>query len=92
MDDGGAEILDVVETALRGDPARLLRADAQLEPERLRAGVDRLPRVRRGVLGASEDVHEVDRAIDLGQGRDAPDAEHVVAVERAHGDHVVALR
>ena len=48
--------------------------------------------MRRGVLGAAEDVHEVDRAVDLAQGRDARDAEHVVAVERAHGDHVIALR
>src|SRR5512134_1248385 len=58
MHDGGAEILDVVETAFGCDPARFVRADPELEPERLRAGRDGLPCVLRRVLGPAEDVHE----------------------------------
>src|SRR5918992_192813 len=71
VDDGGAGILDVVEARFRGDRPRLRRAEAELQPEGLRARGDRLPCVlRSGVLAA----------------------EHVVAVERPHGDHAIPLR
>ena len=92
MDDRRAEVLDIVEAAFRGDAARFLRPDPQLQPERLRAGRDRLLRMCRGVLGTAEDVDEIDRTVDVGERRDALHTEHVVAVERAHRDDVVALR
>src|SRR5688572_20046710 len=61
MDDRGAEVFDIVQAAFGRDPARFLRPDPELEPERAGAGVHCLPRVLRRVLRAAEDVHEVDR-------------------------------
>src|SRR5919108_3841825 len=63
--DGGALVLDVVETGVRRDLPRLPRDDPQLEPERLRAGGDGLARDVRAELRPAEDVDEVDRLVDL---------------------------
>ena len=91
MDDRGAEILDVVESCVNTDPPRLGRAKAELEPKRPGACGDGFAGVLRRVLLAAEDVHEVDRLVDLRQGRDARDAEHLVAVARPDGNHAIAL-
>ena len=75
-------------------PRRCARAsggdEPELEPHGLRAGRDRLARHVGAGVGAAEDVHEVDRLLDLGERRDARDAEHL-AHERSHRADVVAL-
>ena len=82
MDDRRALVLDVVEACLLADRAGVGRVQVELEPEGLRAGLDRLSRVPgRGLLGP-EDVHEVDRLVDLGERGDAGDAEHLVRCGR----------
>jgi hypothetical protein len=91
MGDGGAEIFDVVQPDGGRDRARLGGADPELEPERARSCRDRVARDVRARLRAAEDVHEIDRLLDLGQRLHARNAEHLVAVPRRHGNHAVAV-
>src|SRR5579884_4329208 len=86
----GARVLDVVEAGSLGDRARCRRADAELQPERLRTDGDGLARVGGAVLGPAEHVDEVDRLPDVGQRGRAGDPEHLVTVG-SDGDDVVAV-
>src|SRR5216683_4036370 len=65
--DRGAFVLDVIEACRLGDPARLVRADIELQPQRLRADRNRLPRDLRRVRRRPEHVHQVDLLGHLGQ-------------------------
>src|SRR5712691_4962148 len=89
VDDRGAEILDVVEPCVNADPPRLGRAQAELQPERPRAGRHGLAGVPGCVLLAAEDADEIDRLVDLLQRLDARNTQHLVAVPRPDGDHAV---
>src|SRR5215210_5704905 len=80
VDDRGAAVLDVVESSVCRDLARLRRAKAELEPERLRARGDCLPRMLGRRVRAAKDVDEVDRVVDLGQRGDARHPKHLLAV------------
>ena len=86
VDDRRAAVLDVLEPA---PPRRCAAPPAETSPSwsqtRLRAGRDRLAGHVGAGVGAAEDVHEVDRLVDLGERADARDAEHL-AHERPHRD------
>ena len=89
MHDRRALVFDVVEAGGSGDGASLGRNDAELEPERPGLRGHSLFGDSWTELRAAEDVHEVDRLVDLGQRGYARDAEHL-AYERANGNHAVA--
>ena len=63
---------------------------AELEPDRLRADGDRLVHVAAGVLGAAEDVDDVDRLRHLAQRRVARPPEHLAGVRVDRHDVVPA--
>src|SRR6266567_3919061 len=88
---GGAGVLDVVHVGGFAERPRLRRVQAELKPEGLRARLDRFVRVLRRMLGATEDIHEVDRLLDLSERRHAGNSEHLVAVSRPDRDDSVAL-
>src|SRR5829696_854078 len=73
-----AVVLDVGETGVLGDGAGLGAGDAELEPEGAGAAGDRLAGHLGGVLGAAEDVDDVDRLGDLVEGGDHRDAEDLL--------------
>src|SRR5438067_4857204 len=79
VDDLGAGVLDIVDARGLGDLASLGRDDAELEPDRLRAGGDGGPRDLGAELGTAEDVDEVDRLLDVEQRAGAADAVHLLA-------------
>lgn len=76
--DDEAAILDVVHAGLLGDPTRLGRDDAQLQPDGRGADRRSIPDHLHGVGRRPEHVNQVDRVRDCGQRRVRPLAEEFV--------------
>ena len=93
MLDRGTAVHHDGETGVVGDPSRFPVDDAELEPERLRADLDRLTSMRHDELGPAEHVDDldgsgrVDRLAKRAKRRHAED----VALLRVHRDEVVPL-
>jgi hypothetical protein len=92
VDDGRALVFDVVEAGALRDRPRLRRDDPELEPERLGPGRHGFVRDFRAKLGPAEDVDDVDRLFDLGERRDAGDAQHLRYVWPHRDDPVPAFK
>src|SRR5881397_4396442 len=57
--DGETAILHVVDSGLFGDPSRLVRCDAELQPHRLGPDLDRSPNDFGSLLRGAEHVDEI---------------------------------
>ena len=91
MHDLRALVLDVVDAGRIRDPARLGRDDSELEPQAPRSRCNCLACDFGARLRAAEDVHEVDRLLDLRERVHTGDTQDFVAAPRPDGNAPVAL-